>query len=243
MGRSIVVGDVHGCADELCDLLDRLSFGSADRLLLVGDLVARGPQPARVLEMVRRLGGRSVMGNHEQRLLAWRALREGKPPPEGLASLSSRLRQSHVLPALAKQIDAPGWAQIEQLPLWIELAEHQLLIVHAGLEPGRLLAEQDIKTLLYVRCLDGAGNPLIERDSGRLWGSSYSGPPHVVFGHNALAEPQFHPWATGIDTGCVYGGRLTALVLDRGEQLPRDPKEQVNFLHSVPARACHYAPT
>jgi len=242
LGRSILVGDVHGCADELGDLLDRVSFGDDDRLWLVGDLVARGPQPARVLEMVRELGGRSVMGNHEHRLLAWRALREGKQPPEGLAGSTARLLDSPVLPQLAQQIDEPGWLQIEQLPLWLQLDEHRLLIVHAGLQPGLDLAAQQAKTLLYARCLDQAGRPLIERDSGPLWGTSYGGPPHVVFGHNALAEPQLHDWATGIDTGCVYGGRLTALVLDRGEVLPKDKKERAQQLQSVPARSC-YCPT
>jgi len=53
---------------------------------------------------------------------------------------------------------------------------------------------------------------IIEKDGIVLWGRRYTGPPHVVFGHNAQLEPQLHPWATGIDTGVVYGERLTALV-------------------------------
>ena len=57
-----------------------------------------------------------------------------------------------------------------------------------------------------MRTVDSRGRWSDEPDAGPLWGTVYVGPPHVIFGHNANTKPQLHPWATGIDTACVYGG-------------------------------------
>src|SRR5438270_5081272 len=71
MGRTILVGDVHGCSRELDALLDRIRFSSGDRLVFVGDLIARGPDSLGVLDVERRTGALIVRGNHEQKLLDW----------------------------------------------------------------------------------------------------------------------------------------------------------------------------
>ncbi|MCE7975535.1 MAG: hypothetical protein DYG92_14635, partial [Leptolyngbya sp. PLA1] len=73
VGRTIVVGDVHGCRAELEELLSRLAFGREDALYLVGDLVARGPDGPGVLDLAAGLGAAAVQGNHEWRLLQVRA--------------------------------------------------------------------------------------------------------------------------------------------------------------------------
>jgi hypothetical protein len=90
-----------------------------------------------------------------------------------------------------------------------------------------------------MRTLDGKGRWSSDADAGVLWGARYEGPPHVVFGHNARPEPQLHPWATGLDTGCVYGGKLTALVLDEGERVPRGERVRAR-LRSVRAGRRYY---
>ncbi|MCC6521691.1 MAG: metallophosphoesterase [Polyangiaceae bacterium] len=236
MARTLVIGDVHGCADELEMLLDGLAVvRGTDRVVLVGDLVARGPDAARVLRACRELDARAVRGNHEARLLRFHA-RGGTPGADpGLGPRASE----HVRRAAAG-LDEADFRFLASLPLALELPEHGLVVVHAGLLPGVPLAEQQERTLLYVRTLDDAGAPSELRDGGVPWGTRYTGPPHVAFGHNALAEPQLHPWATGLDTGCVYGGRLTALVLDAGEPVPPVPARRA-ALASVPARRA-YAP-
>jgi len=73
---------------------------------------------------------------------------------------------------------------------------------------------------------------------GPLWGASYEGPPHIVFGHNARKDPQLHAHATGLDTACVYGGELTALVLPAGARLP-PPNERRDLLVSERARRAY----
>lgn len=225
MARTIVVGDVHGCADELDALLAEVGFGAGDCLVLTGDLVGRGPEPRRVVRRARELGARAVRGNHEDRLLRWRSGRTPAPPPRSLRPLLDDPRQ---------QLDDGDWAWLQAMPLWIGLPEHEALVVHAGLAPGVPLADQQPHVMLNIRCLR-EGNVPDARRGEALWATSYRGPPHVLFGHNALEQAQLHPWATGLDTGCVYGGRLTALVLAAGARLP-GPAERARWLTSVPAR-------
>lgn len=225
MPRTIIIGDVHGCKEELERLLEHVGFTDGERLVAVGDLVVRGPDPCGTLDLLREARALSVRGNHEDRLLRWRAGRDdtrGEPLGE-LSKTTAR--------ALRKR----DWAWLEALPHWIDLPEHGLRVVHAGLIPGLPIERQDPHTLMYVRSLGRYGEP-VERRGGRVpWGQAYAGPPHVVFGHNAQSEPQIHPWATGIDTGAVYGGRLTAMVLCDGEPVP-PPASRFDVLVSVPAR-------
>jgi hypothetical protein len=227
VARTIVIGDVHGCAAELQLLLDALGPGTGDRLLFVGDLVARGPDSHRVLEVVKALGAGVVRGNHEARLLDARAARKtGKPLP--------KLGRTHQ--ALFEELDADEWSMLESFPLSIDVADADLRIVHAGVVPGVPFSEQDPYLLTHLRSIADDGTPSVKW--GTPWGESYVGPPHVVFGHNARKDPQLHPDATGIDTACVYGGALTALVLPRGSG-PPPPAERRDALVSVPARAAY----
>jgi hypothetical protein len=225
MGRSVIVGDVHGCAGELEELLERVRFTEGtDRLVSVGDLVVRGPDSHGVLALVKRLGALAVRGNHEEKLLAWR--QRHKP-----------LGVDHE--RVADALSDDEWAFLEAMPLWLDLPEHDLRVVHAGVVPGVPLSRMPAEALLKMRTLDAHGDWSDDANAGELWGASYRGPPHVVFGHNALAAPQVHAWATGLDTGCVYGGRLTALVLDEEQTIPRGEGVR-RLLRSVRAARTYY---
>jgi hypothetical protein len=238
MRRTVIVGDVHGCAGELEELLEKVRYAEGkDQLVFVGDLVARGPDSVGTLDLARRLRARITRGNHEERLLAWR--RRGKPLGPDHERVVERMSEEH-------------WNLLESMPLWIELPEHGLLVVHAGVVPGQRLEETPPEAILKIRTLRGARRGKAadvasnhaqwsdEPDAGPLWGERYTGPPHVVFGHNARPEPQLHPWATGLDTACVYGGRLTAVVLEEGEPMPRGAAVRPR-LTSVAAMRKYYA--
>ncbi|HXX65914.1 MAG TPA: metallophosphoesterase [Polyangiaceae bacterium] len=225
-GRTVIVGDVHGCREELEALLEALHFIShVDRLVFVGDLVARGPDSRGVLGLMERHGARAVRGNHEARLLEGRA-------DAGLVSGEYR--------RLAEALCEREWRLLEGMPLWIDLPEHGLRVVHAGVVPGRAIETTPTNALLRIRAIEPGGEWTDDKHAPVLWGTLYQGPPHVVFGHNALTDPQLHPWATGIDTGCVYGGRLTALVLAAREPVPRGHAVLAK-LASVPARRVYRA--
>ncbi len=229
MRRSVIIGDVHGCLDELTRLLEALETTADDRVFFVGDLVARGPDTLGVLALCRRIGARSVRGNHEARLLAaHRAQQNGK-----------RRRLSNVHYPLLKRLGPADWDYIESLPLWIDLPEHDLRIVHAGVLPSRPFEQQDEWTLTHVRSLDADGRASDKSDFAP-WAAAYSAGPHIVFGHNSRVGLQLQPNATGIDTGCVYGGQLTALVLAEGQRVPAITERRA-VLRSVAARQTHYA--
>lgn len=227
MKRTLIIGDVHGCAAELSDLLDRLAFTREDELYFVGDLVARGPDSRGVLRIAREMGAKVTLGNHEQRLLeARRARREGTALP--------KLGSSHR--RLLDELDDTEWAQLEALPLKVDLEPQGVRIVHAGLVPGIPFEAQDPWLVTHIRSISDDGVP--SKHWGPPWGARYTGPPHVVFGHNARQHPQLHPHATGIDTACVYGGELTAFVLADGAEIP-PPAARRDVLVSVPARRAY----
>lgn len=225
MPRTLFIGDVHGCADELSELCDRAALVAGDRVILTGDLLTRGPKPHQVLKLYRQLGARATVGNHEQRLLdAHRARLQGEKGP--------RLGASHQ--ALVKELAPEDWELLAALPLMIDAPEHRVVVAHAGVDPSLPLTAQDAWVLTHVRSIDADGKP--SEKWGTPWGARYAGPEHIVFGHNARKHPQFHAFATGIDTGCVYGGRLTGMLLEHGSA-PPSVGERAATLISVPARA------
>lgn len=227
MARTVVIGDVHGCAEELSELVDRVAPTRNDDLVFVGDLVARGPDTPRVLRMVRQLGGRVVLGNHEARLLAHRrALRQGR--------LGPRLSPAHL--SVLAELGDEDVSMLEGMPLKIDLPAHGVRVVHAGVVPGLPWEEQDPNMVLHIRSISEDGEP--SKRWGIPWPTHYSGPPHVLFGHNAQRNVQIFPDATGLDTGCVYGGALTALVLDADSPVP-PPESRRDVLLSVPARTAY----
>jgi diadenosine tetraphosphatase ApaH/serine/threonine PP2A family protein phosphatase len=213
-GRTIVVGDVHGCYDELEELLGRAAFGAGDRLVCVGDLVAKGEKSRDVLDLFMsdaRLS--SVLGNHDRAVL--RALR----------GEAVRLKPAQEKGLRELQPEGARYAQfLSALALSIDLGSH--VVVHAGLRPGVALAEQSADDLTELRTL---GPDRTSRD-GTPWYDVYDGERVALFGHWPAPFPRRGPRAIGLDTGCVYGYELTAYVI-----------EEDKFL-SVPARRAYSPP-
>jgi len=220
--RTIIVGDVHGCREELEILLRELSFSSGDCLVFVGDLIARGPDSLGVLDIVRQTGALLVRGNHEQKILDWKR--------------DNRVTLGRMHKELALSLRPVDWSLLESAPLSIELPAHRARVVHAGVDPRLPFDQQSPESLLNIRTV-------ATRDGHRpLWGAAYNGPEQIVFGHNAAPGLQLHPFATGLDTGCVYGGRLTAMVLPEGAVVPKSLAERQRALVSVPALRVHFDP-
>ncbi len=214
--RTLIVGDVHGCREELEDLLRESGWEEGDQLVFVGDLVAKGPDSRGVVRLSRKLEARAVRGNHDQHCLRWWDAKQlGGPLPE--------LRDAHQV--VADQLEEEDWIWLAAHPLWLELPEHDALVVHAGLLPDLPLEDQDPDDLMNMRSILDDGTASSDYDEGEPWASLWPGPRLVLFGHDAIRGLQRYPHAFGLDTGCVYGGWLTGLWLPG-----RD-------LVSVPARA------
>ncbi len=190
--KTLIIGDVHGCAAELEQLLLLANLGPADRILCLGDLVGKGPDSVEVFKWAMQDGRViSVRGNHEHRLLELAA--EGpsrRTKEEDIRTLAQ------LGPVLDKFIE-----HARRMPLLHE--EEDLILVHAGIDPGRKLHQQKAKHLLTLRYLEDDKTP---------WFEKYRGNKLVVYGHWARPEPLHYGGTLGIDTGCVYGGKLTGLL-------------------------------
>jgi len=202
--RTLIIGDVHGCADELDDLLRVAGYSVGDRLVFVGDLVAKGPDSAGVVARARELAALAVLGNHEMPILAhFSSKRRGEAAP--------KIKETHRETALALTPGDVSW--LESLPVFLRLEEHGVIVAHAGIVPGIRLEDQQQEALLTMRSIRADGTWSKTFEHGTPWAERYEGPEHVVFGHDAMRNLQLYAFATGLDTGCVYGGELTALEL------------------------------
>ncbi|MCB9611299.1 MAG: metallophosphoesterase [Sandaracinus sp.] len=206
--RTLVVGDVHGCLRELEALLEKLELRpDSDRLVLVGDLVAKGPDSRGVVKLARTLGAVTLRGNHDEHVLRWRrAVEAGERPPE--------LGRSHR--EVCEALDDDDWAYLAATPTWRRFDDARpdgLIVVHAALDPRRPLEAQREDDLLNGRSIRPDGSVSKRLEDGVPWASLWPGPELVVFGHDAVRKLQRHPHAIGLDTGCVYGGALTGVIV------------------------------
>jgi diadenosine tetraphosphatase ApaH/serine/threonine PP2A family protein phosphatase len=214
MGRTIVIGDIHGCFDELTDLLNLFELEKDDRVVAVGDLIVKGEKNQEVLDLfIDDDRFFSVIGNHDRALRQyWR----GEPVPLNEAQEATRAELEFNRERYSKYL--------QSLPYLIDLGSH--LVVHAGIRPGVPLDRQAASDLTELRTM--GANP--SRRKGIPWYAVYRGEKVVLFGHWPALQPRRGPRAIGLDTGCVYGGRLTAFVIES------------NQLLSVPARRVYDQP-
>ena len=201
-GRVLVVGDVHGCSAELARLLEAAELGMEDRVLFVGDLVNNGPDTHGVVKMARKLDALSVVGNHEWRLLRARALRKPRLLKESDHTTLRQLRPR-------------DWAYLETMALTVELPQFETVVVHGGFLPDQPWRSQAISvvTRIQVVTADGRAAKRSKSRAGTPWASLWKGPPFVIYGHTPRPAVAKSSFALGIDTGCVYGGSLTGVLL------------------------------
>jgi hypothetical protein len=216
--RRLIVGDIHGCADELAELLFRFKFlPGHDHLFTVGDVVGKGPKTREALELLHQFGARSVLGNHEHH-----CLRAAQTP-----AVQRTERQKAYLASLGPDRDL--WIdRISRWPLYIE--EPDFIVVHAGLDPAAPdLPSMRREITTTIRTWDGKGENLNDPEKDPPWFECVKPTKPVVFGHWAVRGLVDLPLFKGLDTGCVYGRELTAWCPDEKK------------LHHVTARR-DYAP-
>lgn len=269
-GRLIIVGDVHGMRKSLEALLNKVSFDKqkGDHLILVGDLVNKGPDSPGVVDLAMKLGASAVRGNHENAVLNAAAYinatgdslhhsegLNGSPPvpdnpeadlpaetvrdaenPDKCASVTaasskkpSPATHSTALALSTRQLD---WLAGLPLILRIKLPQNltssfgdTLVVVHAGLVPNIPLEDQDPYYLLHIRSLTrtpGDGDEFIPAETHGeeswvmewdQWQDKVTSKTTVIFGHDAKRRLQLGRYAIGLDSGCLYGNKLSALVI------------------------------
>lgn len=232
MSRTIIIGDVHGCSLELEQLILRLNLTSKDQILFIGDLIDKGPDSIGVIQFVEELQNRYdvtlLLGNHEEKFLRFINHKCNNSKEISL------MTNTEYFETLYKEMTPTQTKMLESSYYTYYLEEQNVLLLHAGI-PGNIEFDlkcsipysrdakkqfKNINLILLTRMLDNNENfvGLNQEGAVKYWAETYKGKfGKVVFGHEAFMQnqPFEFPFATGIDTGCVYGGWLTALLLDR----------------------------
>ena len=207
---SFVIGDIHGCLDELASLVEALPLERSDRLIFLGDYIDRGPDSKEVVSYLIELQSRAapelifLKGNHEDMFLSYLGLPgrhgdmflyNGGGPTLASYAISPRSRPSEALTSIPS-------SHLEFFRrLRIYYVAPPFFCVHAGIDPAVSLDEQDEEEMLWIR------------DQFIL--SRHTLPYTVLFGHTPQEEVMFHlPYKVGLDTGLVYGNKLSCLELE-----------------------------
>lgn len=202
MERIFAIGDIHGCFDKLKELMDKIDIDMEnDRLLFIGDYIDRGSQSFEVVEYLIDLKERYpktvfLRGNHEDMLEKYL---QGPDKYTYLVNGGQQTLENYLqhnregAPAIPrKHLDF-----FSSLRLYYET--ELFIFVHAGMRKKILIENQDAEDLLWIR------GPFIKTD--------YNFGRRVVFGHTPFPEPLVMPNKIGIDTGAVYGNKLTCVKL------------------------------
>lgn len=213
-----IIGDVHGCYEELTALIEKLGyrhdgFHPDNRTLaFLGDLTDRGPRSLDVIRLVANLVKSNkalyVPGNHCDKLYRY-FLGRNVQITHGLETTVAEL----------KQLSEKQYAEIRRMfmdlvknaPLYHVLDEGRLVIAHAGIRADYIgKRNKRVKTFVLYGDITGEfhedGTP-VRRD----WAKHYNGKAFIVYGHTPVLKPRMINNTANIDTGCVFGGHLTAL--------------------------------
>jgi serine/threonine protein phosphatase 1 len=219
--RTFVIGDIHGCIDELDGLLDTLAPVAGDTVVCLGDYIDRGPASKRVIDRLLRLrreGPRCVFlkGNHEDMFLGFLGERgaygESFLDNGGDATLRSYGLQGRFGEIRGEHLPPEHLEFLRSLELFYK--HEGFLCVHAGVDPARPLTAQREEDLLWIR--------------GEFIREPHPFPYVVLFGHTPQREVLLDlPYKVGLDTGLVYRNKLSCLELaaarlfqlKRGEQV------------------------
>ena len=206
MNKIFAIGDIHGCLEKLGELVDKIDIDyKKDTLVFVGDYVDRGNSAKEVVDYVLRLKSEyknviCLLGNHERMFLNYlKGVDEDMYLRNGGINT---LRSYEILPSdntekRKRKIPAEHLQFFESLLFYYETDDY--IFVHAGIRPGMPLKNQELEDLLWIR------NEFMEAedDFGKI----------IVFGHTPVMSPLIGKNKIGIDTGAVYGGKLTSVEL------------------------------
>ena len=214
--RYFIIGDIHGCYDELQDLLAKAALNSDDQIISIGDMVDRGLDSASVIEFFRDTpNADSIMGNHERKHVRWF---DDQVEPAASQIITRKQITEDIYPEVI------GF--MSDLPHYIDVPD--ALLVHGFYEPGVPLEDQ--RETVIVGTL--SGEDYLRKRWSWPWYERYDGTKPLIMGHRDYTDKMqvlnYKDRVWGIDTRCVYGGSLTGLMLP-----------EFNII-SVPSRGDHW---
>lgn len=208
MKKTYVIGDIHGCYGAFLNLLEMMDYSKEDILIFLGDYIDRGPDSQKVVSKVMQLKKElpfvlTLLGNHEAMFLRYL---QGAGQEFFLRNGGQETLTSYGMDSVAGINNKPSIPD-KHIAFFNSLLLHwedeNYIYVHAGLQPGIHLSLQTDEWCLWAR--------------EEFINSSYNFGKRVIFGHTVFKEPFIRPEKVGIDTGAVYGGHLTCLVLPDNE--------------------------
>ncbi len=215
-----IIGDIHGCYDELMDLLEKLGYRFDDGIHIhpdgrmpafVGDAMDRGPDSLKVMELLFARQDRGILhyspGNHCNKLYRFM-----KGNQVQLAhGLEITIADWQSMPKKEQQNFRERYIRFyEELPQYLVLRD-DLIVAHAGLKQEMIGVPVNRKIAVFTLYGDITGKFHADgRPVRRDWAKSYQGGPWIVYGHTPTEEPYLINKTANIDTGCVFGGSLTA---------------------------------
>ena len=244
-----IIGDVHGCYEELVDLLKKLGYQvkknqenalygyevippEGRKAVFVGDYVDRGPQNVKVLKLVMSMQQSGVAlcvpGNHDDKLKRKLSGRNVQLK-HGLAETVAELEKE------SEEFRKEVHQFLKKLPSHLELNGGRLVIAHAGLKAnyhGRTSGK------VWSFCLYGETTGKLDKDGlpeRIVWAKDYLAKPLVVYGHTPVPEAEWINNTIDIDTGCVFGGKLTALRYPELDLVDVSPRRKY-YDHARPIR-------
>lgn len=226
------IGDVHGCLDELKALLAKIGWTSDSkeyRIIMLGDLLDRGPDSVGVVKFCHENGLELIRGNHDDRYvkynnkIKWHDKNPNQTKPSWLKNYPDRKK-------ILDNLTEKEIKYLTESPTVLYLPEYKTVAVHAGFLPGKPLEDHDDNTRMHIRFLFAGNKPAhLEKDNdyqppigSYFWADLYNEDWNVVYGHHVWdyenikiheTPKGFKCW--GIDTGACFGGRLTALGMSK----------------------------
>ena len=198
--RTIFVGDIHGCFDEFQLMLKKLNYNSSDdRLIILGDVINKGPKSFEALKYVRDHHIEMILGNHEFGFIKYCELEDtseyDRAKPSGFKLLKDEIVND-------PKEELEDWLTfLKRQPRFIE--EDNWIAVHGGLHPQKTLEETEDEFLFFVREIEG-----------RAWFDFYKGDKKIIFGHWASLGLFSNDKVICLDSRCCYGGSLSAFIYE-----------------------------
>lgn len=209
MNHKIIVGDIHSCADELIELLDKVKFRKGeDSLIFIGDMLGKGTKHLETFLVYLQTEAICIMGNAELAFL------KNYNNPDYLKEYIKPVKT-----ALGKHYQT-FIKHVFELPHYLE--EQDFIAVHAGLLPNKKPHQMDLEDLTKIRKVPNPTNNKLLQS----WFDFYQKDKLVIFGHWAALNGIVKNNVIGLDTGCVYGKKLTALILPQKELVSVKAKQQ-----------------
>lgn len=217
-----IIGDIHGCYEELMELIERLGYElqqgipihpEGRQLVFVGDAMDRGPYSLKTLEFLFSIQDAGMLryspGNHCNKLYRYAKGNQVKIAH----GLETTVAELDTLSTADRQLFLQRYRDFyEALPLFQQLDGGQLIVAHAGILEDMIHAPLSNRTRVFVLYGDITGETLPDgRPVRRDWTKRYHGKSVIVYGHTPVPRPRFTNNTVNIDTGCIFGGQLTAL--------------------------------